>query len=732
MVPARTSRTMQAIMLLGALACPITLRAQSVAVGDSILAYGDTTAAIAAYELAVKKNLHDTEAHYKAGMLRMTRFSTKTNLSEDRRKAEEHFQYAARFASDSAKYWLALAEAFRTESGVTVRLQVANLVGKALDAAHKFGSAVTAAVEYRAGVIYWERYEPLAHRYMFWGDARTGTQLGVSQEELYADWNYAERFVEQQVKPDPGDAGAADRISTEDHLRAALIANPRHIRAAGLLTVLMGENERWPEALDVTRRLVRAAPDSGRAWALWGMALTRANRWAEAQRTFDSALAHMTPKQRAPYDNLLLLLGADGRQQYQAFDSLSKSSFNSMYWAVAQPLFLTERNEVRTEFYTRLTYVAHRWGDPLRGYEGYESDRGVVYLRYGPPDVWASLGTESGADMGANGILWLYRPTKMRFLFAVTPGYAKATFSGDFREFYREASNARPVRYDNVGAVRNLDTVDVQVAQFRPDTGRRTDIAVFAFMPVGRMARSAARLQLELQTAAIVKDSRMRDVVRERQDARVQGGDSLQVERHTWRLSLAPQEYLLHVEARLPVLERAARSAGALNVRSFAGDTLMMSDVIMAGRLSPKDSAATRWSDFFLEPSSGRFDPQQPVSLLWEIYNLVPDSSGIARYRVELRVTVKEVERHGFSAQLLGVLGDATGLSARGDDAVSLGYNRQVRTTRGGRQIEYLTLNLQNAPNANYEVKVQITDQLTGRITFESRRLTVTPTPLTR
>ena len=72
------------------------------------------------------------------------------------------------------------------------------------------------------------------------------------------------------------------------------------------------------------------------------------------------------------------------------------------------------------------------------------------------------------------------------------------------------------------------------------------------------------------------------------------------------------------------------------------------------------------------------------------------------------------------------------GLSARGDNAVSLGYDRQANGATGGRQIEYLTLNLKDAPNAEYDVVVQVTDKATGRFVFEERRLVVTPTPLTR
>jgi hypothetical protein len=425
-----------------------------------------------------------------------------------------------------------------------------------------------------------------------------------------------------------------------------------------------------------------------------------------------------------------------------------------VYWLASQPLFLNDVNETKVEFYARLTYVIHRWSDPLRGYQGYESDRGRVYVRYGPPDIWATLGDEaisSGRitqniltgesevhddpygilEAGSVAIAWLYHRSHLGFVFSVTPGFSKGIFTGDVGAIYAEARNNAPVRFDNVPAVRNMDTVDLQIAQFRPDSLLKTEVAVFGFMPIGRMTGTAAKLQMDLQTAAIVKDERMQDVLRQRQDARIQGGDSVQIERRTWRLPLAPRDYLLRVEARLPVLDRAARGATALNVRSFAGDTLLMSDLVLAGRLAPKDSIVRSWNDFFMEPSSGRFHPGDPVSLLWEVYNLRPDSAGVARYTVDVKVTVKEIERHGFKATVFGMIGDAVGLTARGDDAVSLSYNRQANVKPGGRQVEYLTLKLDNAPNATYDVAVAITDVVANRVVISgTRRLTVTPTVL--
>jgi hypothetical protein len=242
------------------------------------------------------------------------------------------------------------------------------------------------------------------------------------------------------------------------------------------------------------------------------------------------------------------------------------------------------------------------------------------------------------------------------------------------------------------------------------------------------MARGATVGELDLTVAAVVRDGRMRDRQRDGRQERVRADDSLLIERPSFRFELEPAEYLLRLEARLPALERSARSTSLLQLRSYGTDSLMLSDVLVAERVAPRDSSFDRWRDFLLVPSAGRFTPNAPVGLLWEIYNLTPDSTGTARYTVDLRITVRNVERRGFAARILGGIGDAIGLSARGDDAVALTYDRAAAARPGGIQVEYLSVELEDAPKAEYAVSLTITDRVSGASREALRRIVVTDT----
>ena len=221
-------------------------------------------------------------------------------------------------------------------------------------------------------------------------------------------------------------------------------------------------------------------------------------------------------------------------------------------------------------------------------------------------------------------------------------------------------------------------------------------------------------------------------MTRERRERTVSVGDSLGTDVSVWRLALRPTEYRVRVEAVMNALDRAARSAARIAVRPFGRDSLELSDVVAADRIAPKDSTAHRWTDFFIAPNAGRFPPDVPVALLWEMYNLQPDSAGLIDYQVDIRFTVQQVERHGFRARLLGFLGDATGLSAKGEDQVTLSFQRRREAPADGRAVEYLDVDLENGPDATYLVTLTVTDTHTGRAVSVDRWLTVSALPLTR
>lgn len=701
------------IACLGALV-PAALAAQTVDDVRRLAAAGDTAGAIAAAEAVIRRDRRNAEAHYLAGRLYMSMHVEGARVSAPRRQAEEHFRYATRFEPDSAKYWLALADLFRADDMVTVRVQVPGLIGNAVDALGPSpDDSLTAEVGFRVARMQWERHEHFGRR-----NAAADAGEAAITPGIFAEWKYWEEFFERGVREVPVSGESLARA--EGALWQVLRVRPGDVRCTGLLVVVLGETGRWEEAVPVARRLVAAVPDSGRAWAILGLAYARTGRWRASEAAFDTALVRMTPSEASPYRDLGRIMRRADRLRWDTLPEDGRVRLDSLYWRVAQPLALSGQNEVQAEFYARLTYVEHRWSDPWVGYRGHETDIGTVYVAYGPPDYWMVFERER--------IVWIYRTSHFRFLFSLTPGYARARFAGESREALRLAQEASPARFDNVPLFRTLDTILVQAAQFR-DRADRTAVLVFGAIPVARMLDSVPLADIDLTTGAVVTDSVGRELQRDRRAEVVRPAAADDLLHRSWRLALPAGAYLLRAEAHLPVVERGARGMEPLDIRLFPPGPLALSDVLAADRVEPRDTLARRWRDFFLEPNGGRFLPGDSVALLWEIYDLAPDSLGMTDYDVQLRITVEAIERRSVLAQIVGGLGDAAGLTAEGDDRVTLDYTRRAPVGPDGTVVEHVTVELREAPEGRYTIAVTVLDRRTGATATRERAVLVRREP---
>ena len=701
-------------LILLAVGANVDAAAQAHLRADSLAKAGDTTAAIATYEAWLKERRRDAEAHYRVGLLYWTRSLDDGAVSADRRAAENHLRYATRYQSDSAKYWVALADVFRRAGETTMRVQWGAAIRRARETALASGSPVLPLVEYQAGRMAWEQYERHGRRWSF----PIGQPGRLPPANSGTAWRDMENMLETTIRPLPGTWEGAYQDAL-DHLDQAVRLDPGYVAAVGLLTVVLGEQERWDEAVEATAALVTAAPDSARAWLVHGMALVRSGRYQEAEAAQARGLALWDEQSRARYEDLARILPRRRSDVWREATAAERTADGALYWAVAQPLLVTGANEVRTEYLARVTYVDVRWSEPF-GSPGWETDKGSVFVRWGPPDLWGTLED--------NYTVWVYPELRLFFAFEGRSGFTYTRFAGEHQFVYEDRADGHPASFLNVPALRRIDSAVVQVAQFKgrgPDT---TDVAVFGFIPVGRMTRGAPRATVALRTAAYVRTERFEPIDDEVRDERVTVADSTHFEHRSWRFQVSPGERVIRVEATSTELDRSARSQQIVEVRRFDRDSLQLSDVLVARRLEPRDSTPASWRDFLIEPSAGRLAPGERLGLLWESYNLTPDSSGVVRYAVELSVRVERVLRdEGLHIQVVGGVLDALGLSARGDERLAVSYEVEAPANPDRRHVGYLVVDFDQVPNADYEVVVAITDLATGRQARTRRTFAVDP-----
>ncbi len=90
----------------------------------------------------------------------------------------------------------------------------------------------------------------------------------------------------------------------------------------------------------------------------------------------------------------------------------------------------TPHNELEIEFLERFQYVMKNFSGPLKGYK---TDRGRIYIKYGPPDFIEDHPYESGTYPYQ---IWYYITLGKRFLFVDKKGFGDYELTTDIRDIY--------------------------------------------------------------------------------------------------------------------------------------------------------------------------------------------------------------------------------------------------------------------------------------------------------
>jgi GWxTD domain-containing protein len=688
---------------------------------------GDTAAALRRLEEATKVHPGLADAHYQRGLLLARQAGNGLGDMFRRRAASNALERALQIDRRNPQYYMELG-LLRLKQGVQ-RIDAGRLFNRALKAARERGDpTLIAQVEAQLGDIDYRRYLAVGHRRLI-----TGSGLRFDPDEAISNPHYARNFLAGQ-SAELEDAGELDLRQAEAHYRSGAATWPAHDAGnAGLLGILYDE-ERYEEFLEQARSFVRAAPNQPRSHLFYALGLWRLGRVREAADAFERALALLPAGERSRLNDLSRILRRNDAERYQQMSTAQRAEFDRLYWSANDPLKLTAENEHRLEYLARMAYADLRFSAPDLHLRGWDTDRGAIYIRYGPPPVVATFPPETRpmADepgtAGAITTVWFYPERNLRFVFYGPPGYNFARFAGEFAAYAEDARYATPVRYDNVPLTEALDSVPVQVAAFRhPSDSTRTELVFFAGLPLSRMAEGVDLREGPIETGLFVTDALERNVVSQRRDERVRFGAEQYFERRTFTAAVPPGDYRFRVETRQPTTTRAARGAGPLSADAFNRSTLMLSDVVIADRVGKRTETPAGRADFLMDPNPAMsFAPGEAVHMYWEIYNLQPDTAGAVQYTAEVVLRVQSLERTGIVARALGPVFDAMGLSAQGDEPVTLRYDVGEALAGRDRVPAWVAVDLLEAPSGVYVLELGITDRVSGQTAVRRRSFSVT------
>ena len=683
--------------------------------GLASVAAGDTAAAIAEFQKATEADSKLVEAYVQLGRLYTRRASWKETDFGERRLAEKALERALDL--DANNPW-ALAELGYLRIKQHMKLAAGRILGRALKLAEgQADSAMLSEIHYNAGYIHEMEYERLRDKYFIpphRGPIDTRTDDIRTSPWLTRD---IDEYLRNTARIEG--SGSADAEEMMAHYRAALLYAPGHFEASRRLMLVLLDRRQLEDYLLLAYNLVRTNPDRPEAQLYLGLGLHMAGREDEAAAAFELGLAALPERERAIFSNIEPTLRSEPGEAYMQLEDTARGQFEESYWRLGDPLFLTAANEKQLEHLARVAYADLRFSEPATGRRGWETDRGIIYIRYGSPiNVFR-----------AGAIVWQYGNDGPVFMFNQTPGYNRTLFAGDYRGIAQDYRFIQPSIYTRIPSIPELYEIPVQLARFRGPSSAELAVEVHARLPLELLTRGVDLGQGEIEAGLFILTSRGQRVVEQTYTEIVEYDDV--EERRSWRVILPGGGLLVAaVEAREASSWAAAVSRDTFTAALFHKDgSPKISDILLGDDIRELKREPRVRTDYDIRANPAReYESGQPVHLYWEIYDLEQDDQGFASYDVALQVKINELHREGTIAQLLGGLADAWGFSVAGDDQLELRFNRQVDMTGRDRVTEYLRLDLKEAPGGEYEIRLRVWDRIAEQLTSQVRAFTVTDT----
>lgn len=670
---------------------------------------GDTAAAMGRLETAVELDPGFARAHHEKGMLHFARASSSTFDFEDRMRAQKAFERALSLDPGNPNYLVSLGKLLLMQR---VRVDAQRVFERALREAERAAPGTLAEVHFQLAVFRETQWYRFKYRHRL--------PMGITQlrgDLAYWDPTYVWDMLEQSRTWEG--QGEEQKEQMLYHLNEALAADPGHPGAASHLLAYYYEVGDVGRFMAEARRFARAAPSEPKAYLAMGLGLHAQGRDDEASGAFEYAMELMPEEHRKDFEAVGRLMRKDKAEVFDSLQGSERQDAIRRFWMSSDPLYLTPSNEFWVEYLARMAYADLRFGLPEYRVPGWRTDRGTIWVRYGPPVRKAifSPQTEDRSDMDAIGRLttvWSYGREGPVFMFRQNPGYRKALFANDFRFYAEDARERQPAQF-SAPSIPALIRMPAQVARFRGEDGAM-DIEAHAAVPLDSLSRAAEVDQASLETGFFVVEPEGAEIRRTVESEDVDFAEAGDRWLRSWRVSVpAGPAYLVSVEVRDPLSWAASHHRATVGGKRFPAGEPSASDLLLVHDLEPEVENPTERHQIRMRPEPTQaFPPDEDIGVYFELYNFLPDEDQYASYELELQVRVEEIYREGLDA-VFGEIADRWGLSEEGQQAVQLRFSKEDRVVARDMIPEFFTFRMDEPPPGRYGLTLVVTDRNAGR-----------------
>ena len=165
------------------------------------------------------------------------------------------------------------------------------------------------------------------------------------------------------------------------HLKKALEIDPRRRSVYDQMMQIYSLKGEYEDALVMLEEMYRFFPEDPDLWRYLGLTHYQLGTMDAADRSFSTAFEYMDEDEAQAYQDLHLFLLDEEKKSYED----DPVAFSARYWTSKDPRYLTPYNERKLEHFFRLTYADLLYGSPDLKLRGWDTQRGQIMVRYGPP-----------------------------------------------------------------------------------------------------------------------------------------------------------------------------------------------------------------------------------------------------------------------------------------------------------------------------------------------------------
>lgn len=501
--------------------------------------------------------------------------------------------------------------------------------------------------------------------------------------------------------------GYEDMLESARYYEKALEYNGTHRDALFHLGLLYYEIRAFDKMSALFEKIVQYKPEDKDALMFLGLAYYHRGDFAQSHTYYQRAIHAMSPEEASRVNHIGHIVPRDDKENYlsRAGSPTQSSAYAAQFWRKRDPLLSSDYNERMLEHYNRMAYVNLRFGIPRQNIMGWETERGMIYIRYGKPSQWVR--TQPDEKMLGGTEIWYYP----RFSFRFEDHYSSGKFLLDNPSLLASESAYNEHSEDYVFPAERLFPVTARVYQFKSQSGlnkirvyysaliKSMDPDYETYGPTGKTQTGFFITDSERNILSKIMDTSLVEP-KETRDAHVYKTTTME----TFIQSKEPVQWSLELKSLGEF--RYAMAGDSLTLRSFSSRTLDMSDVVLADYVD-ENKPYTVFAN-----TQGVLQADKPLYFFAEVYNLTLEKDQ-SRFVVEAGLAPHATG--GIRTFLQKIFGNT--------DALVYSTFEQTGTSRD--DTVTFALNVSEVPPGNYDAVVRIRDLISGHTTEQKTSIRI-------